>query len=156
MTERLGRLDFIYERWPIYFVTACTANRRQLLNNETTHETFKNFAASATNHGAWVGRYVLMPDHCHIFVALDDERLSLSRWVKSLKGLLSAQLRSVGVAPPYWQKGFFDHVLRSEESYSAKWNYVLDNPVRAGFVQRAEDWPFAGEINDLEFTRDRA
>ena len=40
---------------------------------------------------------------------------------------------------PHWQKGFFDHVIRSEESYEQKWVYVRDNPVRAGLVRSAED-----------------
>jgi len=35
---------------------------------------------------------------------------------------------------PHWQDGFFDHLLRSDESYGEKWNYVLQNPVRAGLV----------------------
>jgi hypothetical protein len=29
-----------------------------------------------------------------------------------------------------WEEGFFDHILRSKESYSQKWNYVRENPVR--------------------------
>jgi len=45
-----------------------------------------------------------------------------------------------------WQRGFFDHLLRSEESYGQKWNYVRENPVRAGLVARVEDWRFAGEV----------
>ena len=44
------------------------------------------------------------------------------------------------------QRGFFDHLLRSAESYGQKWNYVRENPVRAGLVEKAEDWPYAGEI----------
>jgi hypothetical protein len=36
--------------------------------------------------------------------------------------------------------------LRSEESYAQKWNYVRDNPVRAGLVEKTDDWPHAGEI----------
>ena len=48
-----------------------------------------------------------------------------------------------------WQDGFFDHLLRSGESYSEKWNYVRMNPVRARLVERPEDWPFAGEIEAL-------
>ena len=47
---------------------------------------------------------------------------------------------------PLWQRGFFDHVLRSEESYGQKWNYVRDNPIRAGLVANADGWPYAGEI----------
>jgi len=41
--------------------------------------------------------------------------------------------------PPVWQRGFFDHLLRSDESYAEKWNYVRENPVRAGLAQSAED-----------------
>ena len=52
---------------------------------------------------------------------------------------------------PRWQKGFFDHVIRSEESYAQKWVYVRDNPVRAGLVRSAEDWPYAGEIAQLPY-----
>jgi hypothetical protein len=45
-----------------------------------------------------------------------------------------------------WQPGFFDHLLRNTESYGQKWEYVRENPVRAGLVARAEDWPYHGEI----------
>ena len=48
-----------------------------------------------------------------------------------------------------WQREFFDHILRSNESYSEKWNYVRANPVRAGCVSAAEEWKYAGEIETL-------
>jgi putative transposase len=150
MANRLKRLDWVFDRFPLYFVTASTARRRSLLANPNLHKAFIRFA-SAADSGAWVGRYVLMPNHVHFFVAIDDERLGLSVWMKSLKGSLSSVLRSSGCPSPYWQKGFFDHVLRSGESYSEKWNYVRDNPVRAGLVISANDWPYSGEINRLEY-----
>jgi len=149
--ERLKRLDIIYQHFPMYFVTACAAERQKLLANEPIHSAFKAFAASAPNYGAWVGAYIFMPDHFHLFVAIDDEKLSLSNWLKSLKGTLSSVLRREGKSPPYWQKGFFDHMLRSKESYTQKWHYVRENPVRAGLVKRCEDWPYLGEIFALEF-----
>jgi putative transposase len=151
MPERLKRLDTVYQHAPIYFVTACAANRRKLLANEAIHSAFKTFADRASNFGAWIGAYVLMPDHLHFFVAIDDAKLSLSVWMKSLKGTLSSELRAQGSASPYWQRGFFDHVLRSSDSYSEKWNYVRENPIRAGLVTNWEEWPYLGEIFDLEF-----
>jgi putative transposase len=48
-----------------------------------------------------------------------------------------------------WQEEFFDHILRSSESYSQKWEYVKENPVRAGLVNNSDDWPFQGEIESL-------
>src|SRR5204862_2404213 len=134
MPERVRRLEETFERTPIYFVTSCTANRRQLLATSNVRGCFKAFSESAPRHGAWVGEYVLMPDHLHLFVAIDDQRIRLPARMKSLKGKVSSELRTAGYIPPYWQKGFFDHVLRSGESYSEKWSYVRNNPVRAGLA----------------------
>ena len=50
---------------------------------------------------------------------------------------------------PIWQKDFFDRQLRRGESYTAKWHYVRENPVRAGVASKAEDWPWQGEIHPL-------
>jgi len=41
-----------------------------------------------------------------------------------------------------WQRDFFDHRLRREESLRDKSDYILQNPVRAGLVKRAGDWPY--------------
>ena len=45
----------------------------------------------------------------------------------------------------------FDHLLRSQESYSQKWDYVRMNPVRAKLCDAAEDWPYQGEIVRIPF-----
>jgi len=76
MPDRLKRLDSVYQRSPIYFITACAANRRTLFANQEIHNAFKVFASRAPNCGAWVGAYVLVPDHLHFFVAIDGERVS--------------------------------------------------------------------------------
>ena len=56
-------------------------------------------------------------------------------------------LRELGEQSPLWQAEFFDHLLRSHESWTEKWTYVHENPVRAGLVARAEDWPYSGSID---------
>ena len=58
-------------------------------------------------------------------------KITLAKWVKSLKNTISKTLRAERIALPHWQKAFFDHVLRSSESYSEKWEYVYENPARA-------------------------
>jgi REP element-mobilizing transposase RayT len=95
-----------------------------------------------------------MPDHVHLFCAPEPNGASLSAFVGSWKRLSSRQISELprtmsAAAGPIWQREFFDHLLRSEESYDQKWNYVRDNPVRAGLVQCAKDWSFAGEIDEL-------
>ena len=149
--KRLSRLNLVFVRSPIYFVTACTQNRRSILATPAIHETFLRFGQEGPSHGAWIGAYVIMPDHLHLFVATDDEQIAISAWMKSLKNTISKMLRENGVTPPHWQKTFFDHLLQSSESYSEKWNYVRENPVWEGLVPKAEDWPYVGEIFALEY-----
>jgi REP element-mobilizing transposase RayT len=86
-----------------------------------------------------------MPDHVHLFVrgSLD---FSLRQWVRILKRVLSQAISSV---PPHWQQGFFDHLIRHSESYAEKWEYVRQNPVRAGLAQSPDEWPWQGEIVGL-------
>ena len=140
-----------FERAPIYFVTACTFERRKILARQTIHNTLVQFAEQGPVRGAWMGAYVLMPDHLHLFVSLDEQRINLSAWMKALKGTLSKAFRESSLVHPYWQKGFFDHLLRSSESYSEKWDYVRENPVRAGLVTISNQWPYQGEPFPLEF-----
>jgi putative transposase len=140
----------VYTRQPVYFLTFCTADRKQILANPEIHASFVKFARRAAEHGVYAGRYVLMPDHVHLFAAFATDSGALSDWVKSLKNALSKTLREQAIPAPHWQKGYFDHVLRSEESCAEKWLYVAQNPVRAGLIARAEDWPYQGEIHSLE------
>jgi len=57
--------------------------------------------------------------------------------------------RELNFSETIWQEEFFDHVLRSSESYTQKWDYVKENPLRAGLVANAGDWPWQGEIESL-------
>ena len=84
-----------------------------------------------------------MPDHMHLFVK-GDANFVPSRWIGGMKRAIAVALGCH--SRELWQPGFFDHVLRSGESYVEKWNYVLQNPVRAGLVSDATEWPFQGEV----------
>ena len=149
LKPRLKRLDWLYTSYPIYFVTACTQGRRPLLAQEVVHEALVAYFMKGAERGVAVGRYILMPDHLHLFVAFAPQAPKLSEWVKGLKRAVVIVLNQSGIAGPFWQRGFFDHVLRSAESYGQKWSYVQENPVRAGLATRASDWPFQGEIYPL-------
>jgi len=143
---RLHRLQWLFTDCPVYFVTSCTHQRRRLLDQDFVHEAFVSFCQQAADRGVLVGRYVLMPDHIHLFVVFAPHAPRPSTWVQSLKVFLAKTLRQHGHGGTHWQKGFFDHVLRSSESYAEKWQYVKENPVRAGLVNQANDWPYQGEV----------
>jgi len=150
MVERLHRLDQLYTECPIYFVTFCTDSRKELLACEAVHDAFRRFCLAATDRRVFVGRYILMPEHIHLFVRVPPPSENLSQWIKSLKNTLSAVMRHMDIGAPHWQKGFFDHVIRSHESYSQKWQYVVENTLREQLSASFDDWPYQGEITILE------
>jgi len=144
------RLDRVIPDNPVFFVTACTYRRRMVLATGAVKEAFVAFAERAYGeHNIAVGRYVMMPDHIHLFVCGPDD-FELGRWMGLLKQYLAKSVVRAPTADPIWQRRFFDHVLRSDESYAQKWNYVRENPVRAGLVTNADDWPYAGEIITID------
>jgi REP element-mobilizing transposase RayT len=90
-----------------------------------------------------------MPDHAHLFVCGHEEFL-LGRWIGSLKRALARGCGWPDSGQKIWQEGFFDHVLRNDESMSEKWEYIRQNPVRARLVNDPEDWPYQGEIVPID------
>jgi REP element-mobilizing transposase RayT len=139
------RLAEVFQQYdpPVYFVTLCTKDRRRALANATVHSVLIDYGRTGLLAGCAVGRYVIMPDHIHLFVAGADD-FDLGVWVRGLKRVVAAAVS--GGRGGLWQRGFFDHVIRNSESYSEKWDYVLENPVRARLVSSADKWPFQGEI----------
>ena len=109
---------------------------------QTRHDSFVAFGLrAAQSHNIAVGRYVIMLDHVHLFVC-GDLHFHLGKWIKALRQALSKSISSSMRHDRIWQEGFFDHILRSDESMVQKWEYVRDNPVRAGFVTIWTEWPF--------------
>lgn len=154
------RLPFVFQRAmpPLYLVTFNTYLRRHLLAGPDVHAAFRTFATRAADFHISVGRYVLMPDHVHLFVRNAGE-VTLGAWVKSLKQTLGKTLAAAGHEPAqlpgtrlrsFWQPGFFDHLLRHDESYAQKWEYVWMNPVRAGLARTPEEWPAQGKIVEID------
>jgi len=85
------RLRWIFPRHPVFFVTFCTYRRRKLLASHRIHTPFVTFAIRAySEYGIAVGRYVIMPDHLHLFVCGPDN-FELGRWIGMLKQALARQ-----------------------------------------------------------------
>jgi putative transposase len=149
--DRPHRLDLIYINQPLYFVTFATRDRKRIPSLDVAQAALEQYAHRAIeNFNVAVGRYVIMHDHVHLFVR-GDRDFALSSWIGGLKrAMCVAKETQATRLPPQrtalWQPGFFDHILRTDESYGEKWNYVRENPVRAGLVKNAGDWPYQGEI----------
>ena len=149
--RHLQRLSRVWIPDAIYFVTACARNRRPIFACPKAADILRNEWESAkVRHGWLVGRYVIMPDHVHFFCAemVEGAPHRLSRFIGGWKEWTAKAIgRELSVSPPIWQERFFDHLMRTEESYAEKWAYVRDNPVRAGLSEKAADWPWQGHVD---------
>ncbi len=83
----------------------------------------------------WPSLFLLMPDHLHMLVGFGRG----NDIVKVITGWKRYVARANGIT---WQRGFFEHRLRTKESMSSKAAYILHNPARAGLITEGEIWPF--------------
>jgi len=151
--RHLRRLDRISERIaaPLFYITCCVRDRRSVLAQPRVASVLAESWQVAGMSYRWpVGCYVIMPEHVHFFASpLGDEAKSLSGFVGGWKRWTQREIRKAVMQTFAWQAEFFDHLLRSDESYESKWEYVRANPVRAGLVASSDEWPFQGEMNVL-------
>jgi putative transposase len=122
----------------VYYLTINCQKRGT--NQLTTPETAKALLDSVSfrqQRGLWFAYlFLIMPDHVHGLVRFPPSTRTLQGVVSDWKRWTA---RHCGVE---WQKDFFAHRLRNDESARQKSDYVLANPVRAKLVSRPEDWPY--------------
>ncbi len=126
----------------VFFLTVCckVKGKNQLCCGEIADVIFEAVDFRQRMHRWYVHLLLLMPDHRHCLVSFpvqEDMR-------KSVAGFKEAVAKRVGVA---WQRDFFDHRLRSEESFDEKAHYIRMNPVRKGLVAKPDDWPWGWQLH---------
>ena len=147
--KHLSRLERVFPRNPVFFITTTTLNRKKALASDSVHEIFVEVWENCLEHYGWaIGPYVIMPEHVHFFAQAGNEGAKeLSFFVGKWKEWTAKYLdRRLGIPAPLWQAEYFDHVIRSTESFREKAQYVWQNPVRAGWVEEAETWRFRGHL----------
>jgi putative transposase len=149
----LRRLERVFDttREPLFLLNLCVRDRRPVLANEAVFRILVSTWRDALQiHGWMIGRYVVMPDHVHFFATRGEEDAkNLSEFMAAWKRWTSRRIREGHLRTFAWQQEFFDHLIRGGESYAEKWEYVRQNPVRAGLCQTPEEWPHQGEVHAL-------
>jgi putative transposase len=128
---------FIGTSSAIFFITICCQPKgtNQLCRSEIAKILFDVTRFYYERHYWGVPILLLMPDHLHMLVSFGPD--------VGMKGVIANWKRyTANHAGIRWQRDFFDHRLRNDESFDEKAAYILQNPVRAGLVTRVEDWPY--------------
>ena|SRR2546426_2647001 len=98
----------------------------------------------AVMHRCPIKIYCLMPTHLHMLI--NPGLKSLVDFIGEFKKKTSDLARGTHGIRQLWQRSFFDHRLRSQESETDQSEYIRLNPVRAGLVVHPDDWPWTGSV----------
>lgn len=138
--------EYDYSMPNAYFITICTDNRKNLFWSDVMAIIDRPQDVPLTQYGKTVDfyikaipghypaisvdHYVIMPNHVHLLLQIhadfDGRSMiapTISTVVRLFKGAVSKQVGS-----SFWQKGFYDHVIRSNADYLETWNYIEGNP----------------------------
>jgi len=86
--------------------------------------------------------FVVMPNHVHLLLT---PRVAPSRLLKPLKGCTARQANRIlgRTGEPFWQRESYDHWVRDSAEFERIRRYIENNPVKAGLVARASDYPWS-------------
>lgn len=125
------------------FITFCTGTLMPL----PTAARDLVLAHCLREHGKRIRLYavVVMPDHVHLLLRplrnLDGWPYPLVDILQCMKSVTAHRINKLlHLSGPVWEEESFDHVLRSDESLKQKCEYIRQNPVRRGLVQRPEEY----------------
>ncbi len=121
----------------LFFITICLKGRG---SPELLEDSRAELLLDAVRHrnetGVWYARlFLVMPDHVHGLIYFHNPDHPMEKAITNFKRWTAKSAKVT------WQLDFFDHRTRREEFASEKADYILMNPVRAGLVERSEDWP---------------
>jgi len=121
-----------------FFITSVTAQRRTIFQRVAIADLLVDVLLRYRQQGKYLlHEFVVMPDHFHALITPAYE-ISLEKAAQLVKGGFSFRLKSNF---PVWQASFTNHRIRDEEDFEEHREYIWMNPVRAGLVQRAEEYP---------------
>ena len=127
----------------IYHITTVTADRAPFFEDfDAARGVIGEMRRLHEDHVLESLAWVLMPDHVHWLFQLGS-RTNLSGAMKLFKARSAYKAnRLLGRTGQVWQIAFHDHAVRRDEDLAAIARYIVDNPVRAGLVDRVALYPF--------------
>jgi putative transposase len=141
---RLAAYD--YSSNGAYFVTISLQERRPLLNNPDLRTILAEIWKALPQRfpGVVLDEYMIMPDHVHFILWLNPQGGNcpkLSNVIDAYKsltgraGLSYLRLHEGECGKQFWQRGYYEHVIRSEFELLQKRTYIRDNPIKEQLKQ---------------------
>ena len=86
--------------------------------------------------------WVIMPNHIHVILEPYLELATITRWFKGRTSRIANRILG-RTGKPFWQDESFDRWIRGAGELQKLIDYVETNPVKAGLVTTADQWPWS-------------
>jgi len=128
----------------IVFITQVVHNRDPIFANEIYVALLREKLriVKSLHPFAMLG-YVFLPDHFHLLIKPTGAS-NFSRIMHSLKSNFTKEykvMKNINGPMKFWQKRFWDYLIRDETYFEHHLHYIHYNPIKHGYVHRPEDWP---------------
>ena len=138
----------------IYIVTGATLYKKTLLDSDSKRFNFCETLVERTGILGWsLEAWAVMPSHYHFIGRNPENALSLKALIQGVHSINAKFINRIDETPGrrVWYN-YWDTCIMTEESYYARLNYVIHNPVKHGLAQNPEDYPFSSYRHFLENT----
>jgi len=81
-----------------------------------------------------------MPDHIHLLI----QGVEIINFIRMFKGQLTPTARAIDAERKLWQRSFFDHAIRKEESLQNVACYIWENPIRTKIIDEPMSYRWSG------------
>ncbi len=124
-----------YSSQGAYFITVCSKKRRPIFATGQIREAVvSEMKDLGKRFGVFLDRGVVSVDHVHMLLRFEGKReFTISQVLNAFKSLCYHKVRDIsGDRRPFWQRGFYDHVIRNECDWKEKAEYIENHPFKEG------------------------
>ena len=147
--------NYDYSQAGYYFITLCTYQNQKLFDfsqigieeNILPEQTPQNkliekwLFAMENKFCISIDKYIIMPDHIHFILIIHTERHTgrslpeMMQWFKTMTTNEYIRLVKNKTIKPFhqkiWHKSYHEHIIRNQDDYMAKLQYILNNPLKS-------------------------
>ena len=140
-SEKLAELDWLYfQKGDVYADTSL--NEPYWLKNEIVAQCIMDSWFYLSQKDIHLNALCVMPNHVHVVLSLQNNNEVLHKIMQRHKSFTAnCCIKTLQLNSQIWERESYDHIIRHGK-FNTIVNYVINNPVKAGFVKDWKEWKF--------------